>query len=64
MTLKDLKQGDFFTKKPISDPAENQVWIRGEYDRANKRYSITRFSDFCDSQLMRGDREVFTDFTF
>ena len=64
MTVKELKKGDFFTKKELSAPNDTQVWIRGEYDRASKRYVITRFSDFCDTQLMRGDKEVFTDFTF
>ena len=64
MTVKELKKGDFFTKKPVECPDENQVWIRGEYDRSARKYSCTRFSDFCDTQLMRGDKVVFCDFTF
>lgn len=64
MKLKELKRGDFFTKKPIAEPKDNQVWIRGEYDRAEKRYECVCFDDanrFC---YIKGDKEVFTDFTF
>lgn len=38
MKLKELKKGDFFTKKAISDPSESQVWVRGDYDRSAKKY--------------------------
>lgn len=64
MILKELKKGDFFTKKNIAEPKDSQVWIRGEYDKFSKKYVITRFNDFCDTQLMRGDKEVFVDFCF
>ena len=63
-TLKDLKKGEFFTKKQIEDPKDSQVWIRGDYDRAQKKYECTNFDDanrFC---YMKGSAEVFTDFTF
>lgn len=64
MKLKDLKRGDYFCKKPIASPNERQVWIRGDYDRSARRYECTRFCDFCDTQYIPGDREVFCDFTF
>ena len=64
MTIKDLKQGEFFTKKAIENPTESQVWIRGAYDKATKKYSITRFSDICDEQFIAGNKAVFTDCTF
>lgn len=64
MKVKDLKQGDFFCKKDIAFPSENQVWIRGDYDRSARRYVITRFSDMCDTQLIKGEKDVFCDFTF
>lgn len=64
MKLKDLKKGDYFTKKDISEPTESQVFIRGEYCREDKKYVIYRFSDVNDFQLMKGDKEVFTDFVF
>ena len=64
MTVRELSQGDFFTKRPIQYPSENQVWIRGKYDRSARRYACTRFSDLCDVQLLPGDKVVFCDFIF
>lgn len=62
--LKALKKGDFFTKKPIPYPTEKQVFIRGDYDRETKKYSCTKFSDFCAEQFLKGDTIVYTDFIF
>ncbi len=64
MKLKDLKKGEWFTKKDIQYPNDRQVFIRGEYDRSTRKYMCTRFSDISDSQLISGDKEVFVDFTF
>ena len=64
MKLQDLKPGDFFTKKPIAEPKEHQVWIRQAYDNATKKYEIVRWDDVCDTQLMSGEKEVFTEFVF
>ena len=64
MTIRELKKGEFFTKKPIDAPRESQVWIRGEYDRAEKKYECTRFDDLCVFCYLKGDKEVFVDFTF
>ena len=62
--LKDLKKGEWFTKKPIMHPNENQVFIRGDYCRELKKYSVIRYSDMNDEQFIKGDKEVFTDFIF
>lgn len=64
MKVKDLRKGDFFTKKAIAEPKDSQVWIRGEYDRSEKRYECQRFDDACAFCYLPGDREVYTDFTF
>lgn len=64
MKIKDLKKGEYFTKKPIENPKESQVWIRGDYDRGTRQYECTNFADICKTCSMRGDKEVFTDFTF
>lgn len=64
MTVKQLKKGEFFTRKPLENPQDCQVWIRGDYDRSSKRYECTRFSD-CNSFLyLPGDKTVYVDFTF
>lgn len=64
MTIKDLKRGDFFTVKPIENPTEKQVYIRGDYDRSAKKYTCTRFDDICTTRDFPGSKTVFTDFTF
>ena len=64
MTIKELKKGQFFTKKAIDNPTETQVFIRGDYDREQKKYECVRFDDcnrFC---YLKGNTEIFTDFTF
>ena len=62
--VKDLKKGDFFTKKQIEYPNDRQVWVRGDYDRTEKRYECYRFDDINDVRYISGGKEVYTDFTF
>lgn len=64
MKLKELKEGEYFTLKPIAEPSEKQVYIRGEYDRSEKKYCCGRFDDISYSKYINGDKEVYTDFTF
>lgn len=64
MMLKDLKKGDWFTLKPIANPTERQVYIRGDYDRESKKYSVSHWDDVNDERMLKGSTEVFTDFTF
>ena len=64
MTIKELKKGQYFTKKAIDEPTEKQVWIRGEYDKSQKKYECVRFDDICQCCYLKGGTEVFTDFTF
>ena len=64
MRVKDLKIGEYFTIKPIEEPKESQVYIRGEYGRSAKKYCCGKFSDISASRLFDGNKEVYTDFTF
>lgn len=64
MTLKDLKIGEYFTLKHIKNPTEKQVFIRGEYDRTEKKYECGRFDDISYTRYLSGKTEVYTDFTF
>ena len=43
MILKELKKGEYFTRKNIPYPTDNQVYIRGDYDRTSKKYSCLHF---------------------
>ena len=66
MTVKDLKKGEFFTLKPCNgaEVDDNKVYIRGDYDKAEKRYICGRCDDISYSRLFRGDKVVYTDFTY
>lgn len=62
--IKDLKKGEYFTLKIIEYPTEKQVWVKGDYERSEKKYSCTKFSDISHENFMKGDRIVFVGFTF
>lgn len=62
--LKNLKKGDFFTLKPNEYPSENVVWIRGEYDRSERKYSCYKFADVNHESFRKGTLKVYTDFIF
>lgn len=64
MKLKELKNGEMFTLKPIEYPKESQVYIREEYDRSTKRYICIKWSDVNAERLLKGDKEVYTEFYF
>lgn len=64
MKLKDLKKGEYFTLKPIDEPSNKQVYIRGDYDRAERKYECIKFSDVNYCRYISGDKEVYTDFIF
>lgn len=64
-TIKQLKKGEFFTLKDYGEnPPEARVYIRGEYERSEKKYECEKFSDFCAYSLFKGSRVVYVGFTF
>lgn len=62
--VRDLKKNEWFTLKPIEEPKDNQVWIRGEYDRISKTYGASNFDDINKERFFKGNKEVYVDFTF
>lgn len=62
--VRDLKRGDFFTVTPCAFPADNRVYIRGEYDKSERRYYCEKFADFCNGREFNGEKVVYTGFTF
>ena len=63
-SLRDLKPGQFFTRKPIDAPKESQVWVRGAYDRSQKKYECTNWADTSRTIYLKGETNVYTDFIF
>lgn len=41
--LKELKPGEYFTKKPIEYPGDRQVFIKREFDRSEKNILLSAF---------------------
>lgn len=64
--LRNLKKGDYFTLKPIEEPTEDQVYIKGDFIRLERfnRYSCTKFSNINVERFLKGDTPVYTDFIF
>ena len=62
--MKDLKKGAWFTIKPVEQPKESQVFIKSDYDRSERKYWATKWSDIGDGKYVPGDRIVYIDFEF
>ena len=64
--LRDMKRGEFFTKgaKPISEPKENQVWVRGDYVRSLGAYECYRWDDVNHITFISGKTLVYDEFVF
>jgi len=64
MTLKELKKGELFTLKPVEHPRESQIYVKSDYDPAERKFWATRWSDIGDGKYIAGNREVYTEFEF
>lgn len=59
-TIKNIKAGEFFKLKADG----KRVYIRGEYDRSEKKYCCTAFDDINVCRMFAGNKTVFVGFTF
>ena len=64
MLLKELKKGEWFTLKPIEYPKESQVYVRGDYEKSEKKYSCIKWSDINSERFLKGTTIVYTEFIF
>ena len=62
--LREIKKGDYFTLKEITELKESQVYIKGDYDKASKTFSVCKFSDVNSERFIKADKQVYTEFTF
>jgi len=60
--LKDLDNGEVFKLKPTSN--NNNVLIKGDYDKSTNKYWATKWHDIKCSTLKDGNTLVFTSFIF
>lgn len=63
-TISKVKAGEYFTFKPIEEPKESQVYVRGDYDRSLKKYEYSKFTDCGAFGFAKRDRVVYVDFYF
>lgn len=66
MKLKDLKHGEYFTRKSMHEreAKPSQVYIKGDYDRSTKKYWCQKWDDISRGMELKGDTKVYQDFTF
>ena len=66
MKLKELKRGEYFTRKPMheKEAKPSQVYIKEDYDRSTKKYWCQKWDDISRGIELKGDTEVYTDFIF
>lgn len=57
--LSEVKKGEYIRFKQNSP-----VWIKSNYDRTSKKYSVYKFDDINHESLKKGSTLVFVDFTF
>lgn len=62
--LKSLKKGAWFTIKPIAEPKESQVWVKGDYDKSTKKFDCYRWDDINNYKEISGDKLVYDDNNF
>ena len=66
MQVKELKKGDYFTRKSLGEKSAkpSQVYIRGDFDQSEKKYLCSKWDDISKSIMLKGDTEVYQNFIF
>jgi hypothetical protein len=67
VNLSKVRQGEYLMrlpKNPETHVTESMVWVKGDYIRAKRKYSITKFDDANREILVKGNALVWTGFTF
>lgn len=59
MKVKELKQGEYFKLSP-----NGRVYVRGYYERSERKYECYLFDDVNHETFLRGYREVIVGFDF
>lgn len=64
--LKDIKKGEYFTLKPYGENTkDSQVYVKGEYDRSEKKFECQKFLDIWgNGRMIKGTTIVYVGFTF
>lgn len=56
--VKKIKKGEYVKRKLEA----NRVWVRGDYCRSQKKFSLTAFDDHCMEIFVKPTTELFVNF--
>lgn len=56
-----VNQGTYFKLRPTETAP---VWVRGEYDKVSKTYSCYKYENTNHEKFLKGNREIYINFTF
>lgn len=56
--IREVKRGDYLRLKPDENAP---LWIRGDYDRSTKSFSVYKYEDVNHEIMAKGDREVYVE---
>lgn len=62
--LRDLKPNEMFTRKPIEEPNEKQVFYKRDYIKSDKRFICEHYNDMNSYITLKPDTTVYIDFYF
>ena len=54
--LRKVKEGDFFR---LADNENAPLWVRGYYERSERKYEVCKYDDANHENFMRGSRVVY-----
>lgn len=58
--LRDVEKGDYVKRKL----GANKVYVKGDYDKATKRFSLIDCNDMNREIFVKADKVVYVDFTY
>lgn len=61
ITIRELKKGEFFR---LSASESAPVWVKGYYVASEKKYEAYKYEDTNRETFLKGNRNVFVEFTF
>ena len=65
VTLRELPKGAFFTLRDYGEyPDGDRVYVKGDYDRSDHKYTCHKYYDMMHESYIKPDRKVWSGFTF
>ncbi len=62
--VKKFKKGEYIRLVKKDGTLQSKVYVRGDYCREDKKYSIYEFNDICKERFVKGSTLASNDFEF